>query len=112
MVVVAIILSLAGRSIFGQIIVRACTALSWVTLRRSHVTRKPCGPSRSFPLDLRLVSNETAAVLLYTDRSAYEIPRRVEGGDMQPLSVPFGSGSSDLDQAYRDGVRRWCCLTR
>jgi 4-amino-4-deoxy-L-arabinose transferase-like glycosyltransferase len=52
--------------------------------------------------DITLVSNETAAILLYTDRSAYEIPG-LKAGDSQPLSIPFGSGSSDLDRAYRNG---------
>lgn len=56
----------------------------------------------SLPPDLTLVSNETAAILLYTDRSAYEIPG-LKAGDPDPLSVPFGSGPSALDSAYRDG---------
>lgn len=54
------------------------------------------------PPDLILVTNESAPILLYTDRSAYVVPG-LEAGDSQRLSVPFGSSGSDLDQAYRSG---------
>ncbi len=104
MLAATIVGSLAGWSIISQDPVLGMhrtglgdTSCAW---RSSETIRAVEAP----PTDLTLVSNETAAALLYTDRSAYEIPG-LKVGDMQPLSVPFGSGSSDLDQAYRDGVR-------
>ena len=71
------------------------TSRAW----RASDTIKAVG---QLPTDLILVSNEAPPILLYTDRSAYVIPG-LEAGDTQPLSVPFGSTDSELDQAYRSG---------
>ena len=94
--------SLAGWSIISQDMVLGMHRTGLGYTSRAWRSSETIGAVEALPTDLTLVSNETAAVLLYTDRSAYEIPG-LKAGDVQPLSVPFGSGSSDLDRAYRDG---------
>jgi len=100
---ITIIASLSGWTIISQDIVLGLhrtglgyTSRAW---RESETMRAVA----NLPPDLALVSNETAAILLYTDRSAYEVPG-LKAGDSHPLSLPFGSGSSDLDRAYRQGT--------
>ncbi len=98
----AVVVSLAGWAIISQDIVLGLhrTGLGYTSSAWQASETIPA--VQGLPQDLILVSNETAAILLYTDRSAYEIPG-LDAGDTASLSLPFGSGASDLDQAYRDG---------
>jgi hypothetical protein len=98
----AILLSLGGWTIISQDTVLGMHRTGLGYTSRAWQSSETVRAVAALPPDLTLVSNETSALLLYTDRSAYELPGLM-AGDPNPLSVPFGSGTSDLDQAYRDG---------
>ncbi len=79
-----ILASLAGWSIISQDIVIGLhrTGLGYTSRAWRH--SETLQAVEELPLNLTLVSNETAAILLYTDRSAYEIPG-LKGGDPGPV---------------------------
>lgn len=99
---VALVGSLYGWSVISQDTVLGMHRTGLGYTSRAWQSSETIKAIHELSTDLTLVSNETSAVLLYTDRSAYEIPG-LKAGDSQPISVPFGSGSADLDEAFRDG---------
>jgi hypothetical protein len=99
---VALVASVAGWSIISQDMVLGLHRTGLGYTSKAWRASETMQAVERLPADLALVSNETAAILLYTDRSAYELPG-LKAGDSQPLSVPFGSGNTQLDQDYRDG---------
>jgi hypothetical protein len=55
----------------------------------------------NLPADLRLISDQTAAVLLYKNVYPYEIPE-LEAGARVPLQRPFGQGDSGVEKLFRE----------
>ena len=53
------------------------------------------------PPDLYLISNETAAILLYRSEYPYEIPE-LETAARAPLDAPFGSGDSLAESLFQN----------
>lgn len=100
--VVLVVLSVTGWAIISQdtILGMHRTGLGYTS--KAWQASETMAAVRQLPADLTLVSNETAAILLYTDRSAFEVPG-LESGDAQMLSIPFGSGNSDLERDYQEG---------
>ena len=53
------------------------------------------------PPDIRLISNETAAILLYRDEYPYEIPE-LETRTRAPVDAPFGYGDHQAERLFQN----------
>ena len=56
---------------------------------------------RSLPADTPVITNESAGVMLWLDRPAYDLPLRPES-DPDSALIRFGDGHGELDQVFRE----------
>ena len=100
--VTAVALSVVGYSLISADMVTGMHRTGLGYTSRAWQSSQTLAAVQRLPPELSLITNETAAIMLYTDRSAHEIPG-LQPSDPRTMSVPFGSGSSELDQEYRSG---------